>query len=475
MTQQRRPLWAALVALLCACCASAVFADDGTGSGETLPAETQSADATPATQPATTPTDTQADDEDEQGGAEEAEELEVLFGLYGQRTEHYIVYSQLSDSATRDLSHRLEAMYDYYAERFKDVYCPIDFPKVVVFFNNRNDFVAAGGHPTMPGQFMGGHDGHGARLMMLFNEGNLGSFMTSCPLMYHEGFHQFEGIEISQAGNVHRQWPLWLDESYATTFNNITWTGDGWVDGHARLEIVHSALSNKDNFIPLRELVTIDGATWHRLTTAGEIWPIYMEGWSLIFFLNHADDGRHRPLLAKYVLEVSTGQDAKATLRKIVALQPTYARWFTRKLHVHVTSAKYYEIFTAMATSLLARAHAQGQRFASGEDFLDRAKRFQLRLPSPGDDQWLPDSLRQELLWYHDFLTNSFKPFAFEIVYPDDGGPPTIRASQPRFGLVMEGAFELDDDGKVVSVDVEYVRCPSIDLARAKKIVGTKD
>jgi len=469
VTQQRLPLWAALVAFLCACCASAVFADDGSA-----PAETQ-----PATQPETAPADTQAAD-DVQGEAAtatapaEPQELEILFGLVGQRTKNYIVYSQLSGTATRDLSARLEAMYDYYAERFKDVYSPINFPKVVVFFNNRADYVAAGGHPTMPGQFMSGHDGHGARLMMLVGEGNLGAFMTSCPLMYHEGFHQFVAIDISQAGNANRQWPVWLDESYATYFNGITWTGDGWVDGHARLEIIDSAMNTKGSFVPFKKLVKIDGATWHAMTNAGKIWPIYMQGWSMIFFLNHVDNGRYRPLLDRYVLEVSTGQDPKATLRKIVALQSKYSRWFTKEANLHMTGAKYYEIFTAMATSLLARAHAQGQRFSSGDDFLAKAKNLGLRLSYLGD-QWLPDTLRQEMLWYHSFLTQSFKPFKFEIIYPADGGTPTVRASQPRFGLVVEGVFDLDDAGKVVGVDVEYVKCPSINLAKAKKIVGTKD
>ena len=466
MTQQRLSIWAVLVALVCACLTPVVLAGDD-ADAET----TQSPQTVPITQPLTV-ADTSADDAD----ADDAiGEPEVLFGLTGRRTEHYIVYSQLSDGATRDLSCRLEAMYDYYAERFKEVYCPIEFPMVVIFFSNRGDFVAAGGHPTMPGQFMAGHDGYGARLMMLFHEGNLGGFMTSNTLMYHEGFHQFESIEISQAGNANRQWPLWLDESYATIFNNLTWTGDGWVEGHARLEIVDSAMNCRDGFIPLRDFVRIDGANWHRITSEGGIWPIYMEGWSLIFFLNNADKGRHRALLEKYVLEVSTGQDSAATLRRIVGLQSAYARWFRKDLSLHMTGAKYYEIFTGMATSLLARAHAKGQRFSSGEDFLDKATRFQLSLPYPGDDQWLPDSLRQEMLWYHNFLTQSFKPFKLEIIYPAGDGTPTVRATQPRFGLVMEGRFELDDSGDVVSVDVAYVKCPSIDLARAKKLVGTKD
>ena len=365
-------------------------------------------------------------------------------------------------------------MYDYYAKRFRDVYSPINFPKQVFLFNNRQDFVAAGGHRFMPGVFMGGGDNVGARLMLIFNEGNIGSFMSSCPLMYHEAFHQFVAIEISQAGNVNRKWPLWLDEAYATTFNNITWTGDGWVDGNARNEIVASAMDSRSSFIPVRKLMDISGETWHELTGKGKIWPIYMEGWSLVFFLNHASRGKYRPLLATYVEQVSTGQDSSATRRRIIALQETFSRWVRRDLHLHMTGAKYYEIFTAMATSHLARAHARGQRFESGDDFLAMANSRMLNLPPLGDDQWLPDTLRQEMLWYHNSLTQSYQPFKFTIEYPSGGGLPVIHVAQPRFGLVMKGTYRLDNDGKVERVKVDYVRCPSIDLVKAKKAVGAR-
>ncbi len=398
-----------------------------------------------------------------------------VFGLPGRKTEHFTIYSQLSEQATVDIALRLEAMYDYYAERFSDVYSPIPFEKSVFLFNNRASFVAAGGHPTMPGQFMSGGDGAGARLMMIFQEGNIGAFMSSCPLMYHEGFHQFQAIEISEGGNPARQWPLWLDEAYATVFNNIVWTGDGWVDGMIRLEYADSSTNSADGFIKLDKLLSITGAEWHQMTNAGQIWPVYMEGMSLIYFLNNANNGRHSSLLDNYVEQLSTGKDASRSARRIAALQSSFGRWHRKSMNIHITGAKYYEVLTALATSQLARAHAKGQRFLSGGDFLDKARASQLRMAPVGDDQWLPDSLRQELLYYHNSLTASHQAFKFEITYATMGAKPVLRVSQPRFGLILEGTFELDGDGNVESVDVEYIKCPSLDLAIAKKKVGTRD
>jgi len=394
--------------------------------------------------------------------------------MEGRRSENYSVYSQLSEETTADLTRRLEAAYAYYAERFKDVYCPIEFPMLVCLFDNREAFVEAGGHATMPGQFMGGHgDDVGARLMMIFHEGNIGAFMSSCPLMYHEGFHQFAAIEISQAGNVNRKWPLWLDEAYATNFNNITWTGDGWVDGHARAEYIDSALELRPAFAPLAELLDVDGQQWHALAAEGGVWRLYMEGWMLVFFLNHADGGAYRDILADYVLKTSTGGDVGPATEAILALESRFFEWLDTRVHLHMTGAKYYEIFTAMATSLLARAHARGQHVASAEEFLAKARADELDLPPLGDDQWLPDSIRQEMLWYLDFVTQSYDPCELTIE-TDPDGTPRLRVRQPRFGLVLNGAFKLDAAGDVVDVDVTYVACPSLDMLEALHIVGMR-
>ena len=51
---------------------------------------------------------------------------------------------------------------------------------------------------------------------------------------------------------------------------------------------------------------------------------------------------------------------------------------------------------------------------------------------------------------------------------------PAWKRSASWFGLVMKGTYRLDDDGKVKRVKVDYVRCPSIDLVKAKKAVGTR-
>jgi hypothetical protein len=400
-----------------------------------------------------------------------------LFGLSAHTTEHYIIYSQLSEEGTYDIARRLEVLYDYYAQRFSNVYYPINFPKVVCLFNNKEDYIAAGGHPTMPGLFMGGGDEHGARLMMRFDEGNIGAFLSSCPLMYHEAFHQFVAVEISQAGNVNRQWPTWLDEGQSTFFNNISWTGDGWLEGNARFEMVASAIQHRPSFIPLTDLLNIDGAGWHQLLAEHKVWACYMESWMLIHFLHYAEDGKYRPLFDTYVEQTSTGQDKTETTKQIIALEPKFTAWCDERLNdmntdMVMTGAKYYELITAIATSHLARAHARGQRFESGADFLAKAQADQLDLPPRGDAQWLPKTLREEMLFFYNQITQS-GPITFEVEYDRDG-QPGLRVHQPRYALELVGRFELDAIGQVTSVDVEYTQCESLDLAEAKRIVAER-
>ncbi len=410
--------------------------------------------------------------------------LDPVFGLPGIKTEHYYIYSQMSDETTFDLAWRTESLYNYYAERFADVYDPIGFSKLVFFFHSREDFVAAGGHAYMPGQFMGGFgDEVGARLMMITHDSNFGALtILSCPLLYHEAFHQFVAVEIAQGGNVNRQWPTWMDEGHGTLFNNLMWTGDGWIDDLLTVNYIYSAVQESPDFIPFADMLNVSGGGWHRLLAEGRVWTVYMQSMSVLHFLYYANDGEHRELIETYMRQVSTltnSEETRASAEKILALEDEFLEWFQANMimpdgtpNVRVTGAKYYEAMTAMATSHLARAHARGQRFESGQDFLAQAAADTLDLAPMGDSQWLPDTLRQEMVWWHSQLTEGHGPIEIVLEQAETDSLPVLYVSQPKFGLVLKGTFELDDDGNVADVTVEFVACPSVNLIEAEAILA---
>ncbi len=423
--------------------------------------------------------------------------LDPVFDLPGFKTEHYEIYSQMAPETTYDIAMRCEALYDYYAERFAEEYYPIDFPKKMFLFNNREDFVAAGGHPTMPGLFMGGHDntGVGARFMMITSDGNWGALaQVSCPLLYHEAFHQFVALEISQAGNVNRNWPTFMDEGHGTLFNNLMWTGDGFVDGVMTLPYLTSAVDNRDAFVPFEELLYVDGEGWHRMLAEGRVWTVYMQSMSVLHFLYYAEDGKYNDLIETYVYQVSTdanGDATKETAQKIIDLEEEFLAWFdanmiypeemwdvdaegnpVRTPNVRVTGAKFYEAMTAMAMSHLARTSARGQTFESGQAFMEAAQNDELDIAELGDDQWLPDTLREEMIWWYDLLGKSHGEIGLELTYSEEDGTPELIVSQPKFGLVLQATCTIGEGGNIEDVDVLYVECPSINFVEAERIVN---
>ncbi len=137
--------------------------------------------------------------------------------------------------------------------------------------------------------------------------------------------------------------------------------------------------------------------------------------------------------------------------------------------NVRIAGAKFYEAMTAMMTSHLARAHARGQRFESAEDFLAQAAGQTLNLPTFGEIQWLPDTLREEMLWWHERLTGGHGHIGMELNYLE-GGFAELVVSQPVFGLELRGTFAVEA-GAVKGVAVEYVSCPSINFIEAEQIV----
>jgi hypothetical protein len=394
--------------------------------------------------------------------------VEPELGVAGFLTEHYLIFSQMSNEATYDLAWRLESLYDYYAERFADEYDPIDFSLKVFLFDNQEDVVAAGGHAFMPGGFMTINDEVGPRVAMRTHDNDWeGLVQYSGALLYHEAFHQFLALEISQAGNTNRRWPTWANEGHGTVFNNLIWTGDGWVDGAIRPKYIGSAVENREGFIPLEQLLTIDGAGWHALLAEGKVWAVYMESMSLLHFMYYEQDGIHRELIEDYVAAISRrarGEEAADLAQEIIALEPEFLAWFDANMvlpdgepNLDLSYDKMFEAFTAMVTSHLARAHARGQRFERPSDFLRHAEEGTLDIAPRGDSQWLPDTLREEMVWRYAQLVRGHAPLFTEIDYPEDG-LPVFYVRRSRVTDYLKGTFVLDVDGTVRDVTVEWVR-----------------
>ena len=238
-------------------------------------------------------------------------------------------------------------------------------------------------------------------------------------------------------------------------------TGDGTVEGTIRPAVYYSLLESAPQFEPLSEFFKIDSAEWYRRTGNGTVWASYMQGWSLVHFLRHADNGRHSKLLDDYIADVAAGRDTASAQRKIIALESRYKRWING-LTFSDEHTKFYEALAGILTSHLARAHAEGQRFDDGDDFLQAFREGTLKMPPSGDANWLPPSLRSSGLWYLTQMDAAYGACDVEIGYRN--GRPGLRLTHSSAGIDLRGMFTLESDGEVESVDVTWLRTPPDDL-----------
>jgi len=439
-------VWQVAPALLVA--ERAASSEDSAG-GFRLVAKVAAGDSAATTQP--------AERNGAQAGTEAAKETEErLFGLGRHESKHYVLFSNHSAKTNRDLLTRLERMFDLYRRQTAGYSKPITKKLVVCVFDNREDFVAAGGHPKMPGIYR-----HGFGLMVINHSKSLETPFLH--LVRHEGWHQY--VHQAVAVGV----PIWVDEGLAEYLGYGIWTGDGYVLKVIRPEAFYSLKGyvDSDQLAPLDEFLTRSSAAW--LTRAGtpKGWGYYMQAWSLVYFLRHGDDGKHSKLLDSYLRNVRHGRGLTKATEAITALNDDYHEW-CRSLTRSKGYEHFYEAAVATLTSHLGRAHARGQRFASAADFLKAARQGKLKLPAAGSDQWLPPSLLKEGLWYLDEMNEAaVRAGPLKLTLDKSAGLPRLRLTHPC-EIDLTGRFALKS-GKVRHVKVVFHKRPAVDLETSVK------
>jgi len=202
-----------------------------------------------------------------------------------------------------------------------------------------------------------------------------------------------------------------------------------------RPKYIRSAVENREGFIPFEQMVVIDGAGWHALLAEGKVWAVYMQSMSLLHWMYFEQDGEHRELIEEYVATISRqarGERAKELADQIIALEDEFLAWFDANVilpdgepNVELSQDKMVEAFVAMGNSHLARAHARGQQFETFDEFMEHARNGTLDIAPLGDSQWLPDTLREEMVWRYDGLLQTGPEIGF-VLSDSVAGPPTI-------------------------------------------------
>jgi hypothetical protein len=377
--------------------------------------------------------------------------VDSYFGLQPTATEHYLIYARATAAGQADIAARLESIYAEYRREMGQAFKPASGKAKAFFMGAQPQYVAAGGEPSAPGVFRVIDDSVGPRLVLRHGGDNM--YIEITQLLQHEGWHQFNWRHIRQYA------PIWMDEGLATYFSYGVWTGDITVYGGIHGSVRRLLLECARNFMPLKQYLTLDDNTWRQWQKQVGFWTPYMQGFSLIQFLKHADGGRYERRLNDYIADVSSGRDTAASARAIASLERRWLRWIS-SFKDTTAQGPFFEAIAATVTGHLVRCHINGQSFETMDDFLTAARTGRLELGPVGSDTWLPPSVMQETIRCIDMYGKGYTQRGwgpFKLTIESTGGLPAARVRLGKMGLDLRAVAAVSD-GKVDSVTIKHRR-----------------
>jgi predicted Zn finger-like uncharacterized protein len=395
----------------------------------------------------------------------EVETFPAAFGFDAYATDRYLLYCDAPPEVKADLGMRLEVFYDVYRDLVGDQYNPGDAMRANVFFiPDHAAYVAAGGPPQAPGVFIvppDPADTVGPRLLIQRGTGFV--YMELSQLLQHEAWHQFNQLHLQPYS------PVWFDEGAATYLSYSIWTGDYVISGSINHAYRHLLSQCIPHFMPLSQLMSLDDGQWfmfqnyvsQNCQAAGiedmGFWTPYMESWSLIYFLRHANGGQYAGLLDNYISDLVAGRDPAGSIEAIVALENEWfgwMQWFAQQ--PMATGGRFQEAIVATFTGHLARASIHGQQFNSVDDLIAAAENGALNLGEIGSPTWLPGSVFNEASRYLGFLQQGCAQYghsAPEFTIETINGVPSVRMRIDSMGINLLGQATISN-GQVTRVTV---------------------
>jgi len=304
-------------------------------------------------------------------------------------TKYYVLHTDLDKDMTRQAVVRITAMAREYHNRTRSFAGRINTRFPLYLYKDRAEYNK---HPGVISGSAGMYNG----MSLIATAPRPGG---SWRVVQHEGFHQFADKVIR--GDL----PIWLNEGLAEYFGRGVWTGDslvvGLIPSGARSGV--QAMIKKKTLMPLSKMLGMSQKDWNGALSHRN----YLQAWSMVHFLVHADKGKYQKALSGYIRDLSQGKSSTAAFRKrfgsnTKAFQARYVDWWG-KLPDNPTGELYDRIKVLTLTSYLARAHATGRRFEDFQAFARAgsdgtfARVFKL-IGKRKPEIWLPVSLMVKTL-----------------------------------------------------------------------------
>ena len=356
-------------------------------------------------------------------------------------TKYYILHTDLDKDMTRETVVRITAMAQEYYNRTKSFAGRINERFPLYLYTNSEDY------NSHPGVIAGSAGIYNGQSLVGVAPRPGGSWRV----VQHEGFHQFAHKMIR--GHL----PTWLNEGLADYFGEGVWTGDSLVVGlispTSRASV--QGMIKAGQFMSLSKMLAMDQKTWNSQLKSSN----YLQAWSMVHFLVHADNGKYQKALSSYIRDLSRGRSSSDAFSNrfggnIKAFQARYVRWWIT-LKDNPSADLYDKIKVLTLTSYLARAYHTRRKFDNIEAYVKAARDGTFTKVFEEIGKSKPD------LWLPELLLTKNLPRTGEIgqwlLVPQSSGP---RLKYTRSdGTSLIGRFKL---GKQISVTVEAMKKPIV-------------
>jgi hypothetical protein len=293
-------------------------------------------------------------------------------------TPYYVIHTDLPPEGAAEAVVRMTRLSEVLRRQTRELGFTGRIERRLPFYlyARREDYLATGAPPESAGAFLGDQ---------LVASADDGRGNPAWHVVQHEAFHQFA------AATQGAEFPGWLNEGLGEYFGEALFTGDGYVTGLVpawRLERVKKSIAD-GKFRPLEALVARSQEEWNATRSLTD----YDQAWSLVQFLTHAEGGKFRGALVRYVAALAAGRPPDvAWVLSFPDAKELEARWRADWERMPAGGTVDLEIDGAVATvtGFVARAAAKGRAAGSVELLVGAAREGKLEQPE-GD--WLPPGL----------------------------------------------------------------------------------
>ncbi|ANM30130.1 hypothetical protein ABI59_11925 [Acidobacteria bacterium Mor1] len=222
------------------------------------------------------------------------------------RTDHFILFSNVSAGATRRIGHKLEALRAVLSETTQGLRVHSPLPTSIYVFRNDRSFrpykTGEGGAPrNVSGYFVSTHDGNYVAVDASADAGSLG-------VVYHEYLHYFVENNIPNT-------PLWLNEGLAelySTFRSREREADVGLPIQAHVDWLR-----RNPLLPFERFFAVNTHS-PEYNEAQRQGTFYAQSWALMHYLmmGVGDQGK----LADYLWRVNHGEEPLGAFEQVYDL-----------------------------------------------------------------------------------------------------------------------------------------------------------